>query len=608
MPVVPLLGVLSYNGYSNFSAYTKCTSLECRPVPDSTNRTTVYNEYTVAFHTTITGAACATEIPRMRAALSKNGGPLIISGLLATGDVFLNIGTVRDVSWGPWVDSLRFDPSIGGRRAAALDWTLRFRVPECADAKYLKRPMDYSWVPTYTTDDCGYSTRSIAIRLRIPQNRIVPGAPIAQDSLDDYVELVLPPEIPGFRRTFGPREYSADRTEMRWSCTDTEFEYVCPPPGVVKETASVSFTSDGSAGFVWNGVINYSCELPKGGTLPTALAAAEDLIQDRRKQLGTLNQGGAQAFGGGGGGGNLQNVPVGKAVVIPLSWSITEPEVFGRRKYDISVTFTFTTTREELLNNGGLWRPAPNRGNWRLWSLSLQDTALDPRGYADLTFDAGGDGIVDLCGNGIVRTSDLGADAGVKVIPGRLKGGFPPCQPENSWHSYTNRVYLEQESGVTGMRTLPKKSLDSDTDRGGTVDALGRLIGGGGGGGAVGGGIPFQPPLPPPGGGGGRLDPTYTDKGGTSARRVRRPQQWVIMEGSAVRVGYEVPEPKLVDINGIKLLPCNRPDAGEGFRQWPVFCNGIQTTYRAEWKLRYLPESDLPDKPLPQPPNPTMGV
>jgi hypothetical protein len=106
---------------------------------------------------------------------------------------------------------------------------------------------------------------------------------------------------------------------------------------------------------------------------------------------------------------------------------------------------------------------------------------------------------------------------------------------------------------------------------------------------------------------GGQLQPEYPPQGSNSATAVARPQQWVIMVGEAVRIGWEIPQPKLEKVNGVPVLLSNRPDLGEGFKMWADFGNGIQPFYKAKWKLRYAINGDLPNIPLPPAPNPLLA-
>jgi hypothetical protein len=211
---------------------------------------------------------------------------------------------------------------------------------------------------------------------------------------------------------------------------------------------------------------------------------------------------------------------------------------------------------------------------------------------------------VDLCGSGYTRPA-LGARDEKPPRDAVLRGNPPP--PQASWVYYTNEIRLEQASGTVPMVTLPKKPLDEETDRKGTVDLVSSPFGAvlGGGAGAIGGGIGFK--IPPGGLAGGNLDPTFTDKGGNSARRVRRPQQFVVMTGEALRINTPVPEPVLKEISGTKVVPANRPDRGECFRQRIVFNNGRDVFYYARWKLRYAVDGDLPAGDLPPAPNPLLG-
>lgn len=582
--------VIYYNGYSNFGPYTKVERMECRPEKDLTGRTTVGNRYSLTLRTVVTGQNAKNESLLMRRALSKNGGRLIITGL-ASGDIRVNDGAVRDTQFGPWVETLSFDPTYGGELATVLVWTVSWIVPECDDAAYRFRVSEFSYTVAYSQDEAGYGTRVIDMRLRIPQNYQSGNSGPLQDNPELYALSVLPPEIPGFRRLFGTRTISEDRSELRWQITDVQLAGTPPYPGVVKEEGSFNVSSDSTMGVCWNGSINYECELPPDGSLNTAIDAMSSFVSYRTNLLR-----------------NLRNRNRAPATIVPVSFSITEPECFGRKRFQFGFTFTITTTLQELLLKSGIWTSPPNR-NWQKWSASLQDTALNPRGYYELTMDVGQDRVTSLCSATPPKIFTQGFRVRRQLIENGGLLQFPPVAANNSWRVYKNRIWLEQESGVVATRTLPMMPLGESVERGGTLVANGQFNFGGTSGSPFGGGVgagllaPFEPPPP-----GGRLENNpISPEGNTSATQTARPQQWVMMEGEAVRIGFPVPQPALETVNGVPVVLANRVDLQEGFKQWADYSNGIQPFYKATWRLRYAVNGDLPDLPLPPAPNPLLN-
>ncbi len=579
---------ISYNGYSNFSAYTKTLSLTCTPLKDFTGRTVKGNEFRLRIRSVFTGVGAAAEVQKARQALSKNGGVLIVTGL-ASGDIYVNTNGKTDSDFGPWCEEVTFEPTYGSNLATLVEFTLRWQVPDCQDATYKYRVMEYGFTVDVQIDELGYTTRVINLTARIPNNRATPGSLNTQDSIDYYVEALTPALSPGYRRAYGSRVYNESRSELRWQITDSQLRGPAPPPGVVRHDGGMSFESNGVQGQIWNGRIWYWAEVANGGNISDAIKAFQLFVKYRFNRLSSmLNSGGN-----------------GNAVPIPADWSVTEPSIEDR-KVEFSITFMVATSLTELLTRSGMWTPTAGFGDWDKWSKSLTKTAFSPRGYANYMLSIDDDKIVDLCSYGGKPVQGIG-----EVQEKNLRGGiFDPQLPkpnkDNSWVFYTNTIYEEQNSGTVSMVTLPKKALDDTTDRKGTNDALNQPMDGlgGGGGGAEGGGIQF---LPPPGGGGGKIINQPVDKGKTTARRVRRPQQFVIMEGRAMRVNFQIPEPVLEAVNGVKLIPANRADRGEGFKTQSKFNNQRDVFYTATWKLRYMVDGDLGETPLPVAPNPLLG-
>jgi hypothetical protein len=107
--------------------------------------------------------------------------------------------------------------------------------------------------------------------------------------------------------------------------------------------------------------------------------------------------------------------------------------------------------------------------------------------------------------------------------------------------------------------------------------------------------------------GGGRLQSVsagVAKSADTSVSKRTTDAVYLYMEGHALRAGFEIPVPQLVDVAGVTPIPANRLDRGEGFT-CSVLSNVGVPLYGAKWRMRFvLPE--LP-KEVPVPPNPIRG-
>ncbi|HJZ58881.1 MAG TPA: hypothetical protein VKE74_28315 [Gemmataceae bacterium] len=186
------------------------------------------------------------------------------------------------------------------------------------------------------------------------------------------------------------------------------------------------------------------------------------------------------------------------------------------------------------------------------------------------------------------------------VAPGAV---FPKPAPQESWLRYDNRVSVRPHDNVIPVVTLPKKPLTAQNDLYGVSTASGTSPGG----------WDTADPLPSdPRGlqlGSGKVQ---KDAGTVSAYRRTRPVVYVTMEGAAVRAGYPVPRPDLLDVAGIRLVPANR-EGSECFEHQLIGNAGVPL-YGARWRLRYLVPDDDEDGgktalgPIDVPPNSIDGV
>lgn len=169
---------------------------------------------------------------------------------------------------------------------------------------------------------------------------------------------------------------------------------------------------------------------------------------------------------------------------------------------------------------------------------------------------------------------------------------FAAPLPSESWIDYDVGLRVEVDQGVAVGTTLPTVPLKDRGRSSGAMDAYDRSM-------------PTRHDS--------TMFPPATDvlpgKSGTGGetfvhQRVK-PTVYIILFGSAIRAGYPIPVPELVEINGEPVTPANRADGNEFFEQ-KVIGNVFYPVYAARWRLRYvLPVT--PPGPLPIPPNPVRS-
>jgi hypothetical protein len=587
--------VCRYNGFDFNNGSTVTTGFSVEPVEDEAGRTTIYNLYKLAFRTTFAGTDTTVIAVAARQALTKYGAPFEYSGR-GLGDLSINTGVVRDVKFGPKPRELSFNV-LGPGNAIELEWSIEVAVPDCPDARYRFFPLALSWTVTFDITD-GYTTRTIAGYLDVPMTRIGPGNRGLADSVDAYRERLVPPPVEGFRRRYGPWQINDAKTRLSFSIIDEEMGANIPPAGVIKANASHHGASSAAGLRQWQGVISGEYELDKKADATIAAAAFFALCRARIDHLAAaLRRSGKDD----------------PRSIIPIVFTFDEPELYGRRKAAFSLGYSWTGSVGTVLGDSGLWRPVPG-SNWRAWQLVMNQAASHARGLAKLTFDVGDDKIIDLCvGNQVVnlvgnrgvpqadrpfqvndyRAARQGVDGG--GFAELIRSTFPPPSPQSSWISYQSELFIEVDNGTVMHRLLPAAALQAADDILGSVsDIAGEVW------------DAIKDPLPSTRPGGGNVLDNDIGNPFRPQRRVHgMPVLYLV--GKAVRAGFPVPVPRLVYVNGVKPIPANRLDRGEGYSQGVKFAAGDTPVFTSRWKLRFVLPS-LPSGTLPIPPNPILGA
>lgn len=618
---LPELGELRY-GNVQFGPYTRTTGVSGSVVETTDGRSVRYIQYTINFESTITGDTSAQVDAialRCRRVLSKNGLAFVCTKR-AVGDFRVNEGPIRDVNNGPKPKEVSFEPAVGGDLTAKLRWSISFCIPECQNAAFKGRAMDFSYTVNYTVAN-GYTTRTISGKLMIPQNRIANGERFSQDSADNYREAIyLEPPV-GFKPQGGINvTLSEDRGTLSFSYAHVEMGRNIPPPKIVEVSASQTMSSNAPALTGWQVTISGNYEIAKDGQFRDALNAFDELVQYRLAQASqqiaiqnpTLRaQAGVQANQ--------------KVFWLPIAATLSDPEIYGARKVNLSYTFQSIGDLQAHLNSG-IWTRLPGQQGpnaWRRWWLSVRDNAFHPRGYARLLFDVGDDRIVDLCDPGAPRPNIAAIGGQGQVQQNELRGGgllgkVPP--PQNSWLHYECSVQIVKDDGNNLVSVIPAENRELvgniafDPINRPQSAVLGRASSVPNGSNFITGqseliGQPSQVPSgtnflsggngafneQPAGGqsgllvGGGKIENNLKPenvKGDDKPVKSRNPTYHIILSGKAARVYYEIPYPSILAINDVPVIPINDLDTGYGFKVVQKQLLAMPIFY-ASWRLKF---------------------
>lgn len=585
------IGKLEYNSY-RFNNTTRTQSFRCRPVIDSSGRMVKYNEWSLTVRTYIASLTTTdAEFIQLTELLSAPGGAFRYEGR-GLGNPRVNIAGAKDVAWGPKTEIIEAVP-VGAGNAIRLTWTIRFNMPACPDGKHDFALMEVAFTVSHNKDKAGFVDRVIAGHLQIPLTHPGPGQ-LLNDSADAYRRSVIPPKIKGYQREYGPWVLSEDRTRLDFEIRDVENRGEQLPPGVIEAELSESVGSTRVGLRHWQGSMNGTYTLAKGNDGMTAARAFMGYARTRLKDL----QDGIKKLPGGDSRGE----------VIPVSFRATNPNRYGPPIASFELGYTFTLTLKNLLATANLWKPF-GKDTWESWTASLT-TQQDPYGVVNLKFQPGDDIRVNLCGpsTNTLSTGYLNPSFNPIPISGfqgntlqfieqALTESFPKPDPQYSWLKYENSIWVETDDDCFPAKPLPASLVTSASDILGSVKDL------------VGPAIDAMKLFTMPGSplsqgaqaiGGGVID-NQQDK---DTLRRTEPIIYVYLRGSAVRAGYEIEPPRLIEVGGVKCIPAKRIDHGEGFAKG-ISYNGGQPLHTAQWNLRYW----LPKQPafVKVPPVPLEG-
>ncbi len=603
---LPAMGRIQYGDFVFADGYTETISCNIKPQLDAGKRTVTHSIWELSLRSYIDGVPSDANVQAAIATLTKNGLPFRYEGH-GCGNLAVNVGGPIDVAWGPLVQGLTLKPH--GKLTCEFTWTVSVSVPTCADGVTRFNPLEYSFSLTFGISKEGYTTRNYRARLRIPQNRVPIGTGRGMlDSPDSYREDITPPLPEGFRRTQQSFEIDESKTTLTATITDEEYGPNSLPTYIVDGSASHSYNSlPGKMGRVWHGILEADFLVNRTKSPTWAVQQFLNLLKDRLDTAGKMN---AMGLSG--------SVP---AKPLPISFNISEPAIYGQgARGKFSCTYLVSAVQlPEILRSGGLWQPTVKKnGSWKDWYATVTD-ATGPRGVAGLRFNSNEDKLVDLCavtvpsyptsqplpiapppqpiGSG--GSFNLGINTALNVLlqAATSSGLFGPQSPfqipsnQEGWLEVQCSTSIEEDHNTIVANTLPSEPIVNTGALAAAWDILKLAIPAG----TLAGSSLFPPASD-------SNKSSQSSSGDVQTQRRARPVSFLRVRGSALRWGWPIPCPSVVDVNGKPVTNVNRSDMGEGFTSG-VAGFAVLPVYWASWNLRYEASAavqSIGNYPIPQ--------
>jgi hypothetical protein len=600
--------VLSYNGqpWPN----TVSTKVSGMPVYDSAGRVVTHVVYTLNASAiwsvaNVPGNDVSDSSEDLRVILTKPGGTLVYTG--AGNDFGINT-TDADVKWGPKPKLLAFTP-LGKQQAVKVDWQVEVAILECDPNSNrglplgsYREPLEFNYKLSFSIDQAGYTRRTYTGHVVIAQTRKSITDRTVSQHADALRERILPRVPRGYRRESQSFELSEDRNRLNFTVIDAQMPVTnYPPEGVVVVNASHTMSTENLSMIVWRGHIAADYEVAAGVPRSAALGHFVSLVEERlaeaRAKVAALQ-----------GAGRDKSKPL--AAIIPVSLTLAEPEVYGRRSASFNLTYRTTMPVEELekaINWMGLFRRvgAGSGGNWDAWDESMHLNLVNgARGHSKMEYRAEDDKLIDGCITFPIKSGNPIPSENVQRVPeppfsndnmqrvpnppqekggllrnARGRGAALPFggdyTPETSWLAYQNELIFESEDDVIECKLLPTRPVRQTrgTQRGFEESAGGYVV-------------------------------PYADAPGGIIQIRGKPAVAVVLQGYALRAGYDIAPPELVTFGGQIPVLANR--AGVEYWRTGVVANMLTPVVGAYWRMRWLLPL-LPTNHLTSPTNPIYG-
>ena len=526
MPGLP--DVLTYDNIALGIGSKRNISIDMVMTPDG--RQVQHHRIVVSVEAVI-AVDIADSVEDIKAKLSKPGRHLYIENCGFGNEISIG-GTSgeADLMGGPFPKLLKFEPMAASTQSTAINvtWQVEANVFfKSLETNEVGDVLSFTYGTTYELDEGGWSTRSTKGRLIVRK--------VFQDPnrIDHNADIwrgkidIKKPE--GFSRKQS-YELSEDKSTLSFSLTDTQIKTRQPfPPGIVSLRCTHRARRSRSQLATTYNTISFQCEVAADQPTVQAWFTFQSIVG---KRLAHAKANGAKYL--------IEDIEV-------------EEDIFGT-SFSASVTYRTLSEVAEWLYVSGIFQALYL--TWAPWEQSMHNLEK-ARGIANLVSEARDqDRLVNRENQELPKVEDLHYPEINALTP----PGTPFCNElptvEASWLHFESSIFVDREG------------TDKDFW------------------------IPVGPQLIED----GKVNLNeITGVGRNASRRETKPllasnsglATTLIFQGQALRVGYEIPQPKL-ELPGVKLSPVKQ-------KMVPIFL-GIfycQPVFGLKWELHYQ-ATDLP--------------
>lgn len=437
------IGTISYNGYE-LQGPRNSAQLEVQNIRDQSGRYVTHSVFRFSVDSWITsnasgitgdGTDASSHMETIRAALSTDGGALVISGF-GYGDVTANTNANdRDVNFGPKVTLMKMRNI--GNGCIVLMWSVEVALKICSGGSAvgtLGRLKEYVYAVRWAIRPNGCTYRVVEGHIEIFNNRSAAGQLTVNETADDYRNLIYVPIPSGFLRN-QPQEYILSENKQRLQFRVTDEEQLSDnayPPGVADMELDHTVSSDlfgEGAGFTHQQA-TFTGWIEMARPYPASLGWSRAILLMQERLVHAANN---------------------DAAPMITHISITE-SVFKRRVAFMVRYRLMKSSLSGLIEGSGLFTDVQST-NIRTYQQSME-LAWSNRGLANLQHDPTSDKMVDQCAsNQQITIKD-------RIAPYFLSGStgaiYLVCPPANkSYLLFENLIDFVGKSDNINIQQMP---------------------------------------------------------------------------------------------------------------------------------------------------------
>jgi hypothetical protein len=392
----------SYNGLIFFTYSSKASGRPVLDSAGRAPKFVEY-EFEITAHVSAEGGETTTDsaLEDMRTRLTQTGGRLKYVNKGFGGPETLDVngpGGIRDACYGPKPELLSFVP-VGDSVSALVTWRVKTWLP-CQHAevkKYRDLIVEFTYRCQHSLDQDGYSKIQYNGTCEIAANRVVPGSVALSDHVDRVREQVKPRVPLGFRLAGQTYDFNEDKRILTWSCVHEQVREPLPQ-GVttfgIRHSVS-SGLSGGRAFTKWSGSLSGGVVVPPNYSKRWGVVQFLGLLYDRLRRDGFV---GGASLQRGGPFGLVPRLQVRRGYAFITDFAVTN-EVCGKGlELSAKYWFIYPGSLLQVMAISGVTEGLPLASNsFVRWKQSLDNSTWHARGANRVEWKKTDDFIVDLC-------------------------------------------------------------------------------------------------------------------------------------------------------------------------------------------------------------------